>query len=302
MATPQLSPGVLVREVDLTVGRADNVLDNIGGMAGPFELGPVNEPITVATEQELISNFGKPQTADNQYEYWMSASAFLSYGGVLKVIRTDGPNLANANVGVGTTSVANIKIKNFDDYNSNYTNTAASFYYASKNPGDWANGLKVCFIDDFGDQIIGIATTSLSSIGAQVGYAVTVDVSGQVVPGAGTTSVFTGYLKGVITAAVDGPETGVSALTVKIKSRVSTGGTEPGREYKVNYTQNSAYSSFLKDQRITIIDNNGLVSSPTDSIAEIGVTTSTAINGEQGQVYTGRSGTTSGTGGGQHLI
>ena len=30
MATPQLSPGVLVREVDLTVGRAENVLDNIG--------------------------------------------------------------------------------------------------------------------------------------------------------------------------------------------------------------------------------------------------------------------------------
>jgi len=34
MATPQLSPGVLVREVDLTVGRADNVLDNIGAIAG----------------------------------------------------------------------------------------------------------------------------------------------------------------------------------------------------------------------------------------------------------------------------
>ena len=29
MATPQLSPGVLTREVDLTVGRADNILDNI---------------------------------------------------------------------------------------------------------------------------------------------------------------------------------------------------------------------------------------------------------------------------------
>jgi hypothetical protein len=38
MATPQLSPGVLVREVDLTVGRADNVLDNIGAIAGPFPL------------------------------------------------------------------------------------------------------------------------------------------------------------------------------------------------------------------------------------------------------------------------
>ena len=38
MATPQLSPGVLVREVDLTVGRADNVLDNIGAIAGPLLL------------------------------------------------------------------------------------------------------------------------------------------------------------------------------------------------------------------------------------------------------------------------
>ena len=27
-----------IKEVDLTVGRADNVLDNIGGIAGPFQL------------------------------------------------------------------------------------------------------------------------------------------------------------------------------------------------------------------------------------------------------------------------
>ena len=40
MATPQLSPGVLTREVDLTVGRAENVLDNIGAIAGPFSIGP----------------------------------------------------------------------------------------------------------------------------------------------------------------------------------------------------------------------------------------------------------------------
>ena len=49
MATPQLSPGVLVREVDLTIGRADNVLDNIGAIAGPFEIGPVDEPIDITT-------------------------------------------------------------------------------------------------------------------------------------------------------------------------------------------------------------------------------------------------------------
>ena len=54
MATPQLSPGVLVREVDLTVGRADNVLDNIAAIAGPFPIGPVNEPVLITNETELI--------------------------------------------------------------------------------------------------------------------------------------------------------------------------------------------------------------------------------------------------------
>ena len=88
MATPQLSPGVLVREVDLTVGRADNVLDNIGAIAGPFEIGPVDEITDITTEQELISTFGKPISTDTQYEYWMSASNFLSYGGVLTTFRT----------------------------------------------------------------------------------------------------------------------------------------------------------------------------------------------------------------------
>jgi len=296
MATPQLSPGVLTREVDLTVGRAENVLDNIGGIAGPFELGPVNEPITVATEQELINNFGRPQTADNQYEYWMSASSYLSYGGVLKVVRTDGANLANANVGVGTTSVTGVKIKNFDDFNSNFTNTAASFYYAAKNPGTWANGLKICYIDDLGDQILGFGTTSITNLGAQVGYAVTVDISGKVIPGTGTTAVFQGYLKGVITQTIDSPETGVSALVVKVHSRVSTAGTEPGKHTRVSYSQNSEFGSFLKDQRVTIIDPNGDVASPTDSISAIGITSSTAINGEQGQTYIGVGGTTAGSG------
>jgi hypothetical protein len=87
MATPQLSPGVLVREVDLTVGRADNVLDNIGAIAGPFRIGPVEEAIDISTEQELINTFGKPLSTDTQYEYWMSAANYLSYGGVLKVVR-----------------------------------------------------------------------------------------------------------------------------------------------------------------------------------------------------------------------
>ena len=68
MATPQLSPGVLTREGDLTVGRAENVLDNIGAIAGPFTIGPVNDPVDISTEQDLINVFGKPQSTSAQYE------------------------------------------------------------------------------------------------------------------------------------------------------------------------------------------------------------------------------------------
>ena len=93
MATQQISPGVITREVDLTVGRVDNVVANSGGIAGPFKLGPVSEVITITNESDLIETFGKPLSTDSQYEYWMSASSFLSYGGQLKVVRADGENL-----------------------------------------------------------------------------------------------------------------------------------------------------------------------------------------------------------------
>ena len=57
MATPQLSPGVLVREVDLTVGRQDNVLLNVGAIAAPFSRGPVEEVVDISNEQELLNTF-----------------------------------------------------------------------------------------------------------------------------------------------------------------------------------------------------------------------------------------------------
>ena len=193
MATPQLSPGTLIREVDLTVGRAENVLDNVGAIAGPFSIGPVNQAIDITTEQNLIDKFGKPISSDRQFEYWMSASSFLSYGGILKVVRVDDTNLKNSRVGYGTT--ATVKINNFDDYNSQAT---GSYHFAAKTPGTWANGLKVCMIDDKADQIIGITTTNPVAIGAQIGVGVTVGIN-STVAGTGNISSFNGYLKGIIT-------------------------------------------------------------------------------------------------------
>ena len=191
MATPQLSPGVLTREVDLTVGRADNVLDNIGAIAGPFEIGPIDEATAITTDNQLINTFGKPISTDAQYQYWMTASSFLSYGGVLKVVRTDDDDLNTANGNRSHETVdTSLKIKNYDDYVANYAGVGQTYGYAAKTPGTWANNLKVCVIDNAADQTLGIGTTA----GIAVGQGVTVSLTIQLIAGVGDTSEFTGYL------------------------------------------------------------------------------------------------------------
>jgi len=240
MATPQLSPGVLVREVDLTVGRADNVLDNIGAIAGPFSIGPIDEPIDITTEQELINTFGKPLSTDSQYQYWMSASSYLSYGGILKVVRVDANTLNNANAAVGYAATTSAKIKNYDDYNSNWSDDTVEFVYAAKTPGRWANNLKVCVIDNKADQILGISTTDLAGIGVTVGYGITTGLSSVEIPGNGTVTNFNGYLKAIITGVSTDSTNGNSTVDVKIVSRVSTAGTE----YNIDYAQGNPQSAF----------------------------------------------------------
>ena len=249
MATPQLSPGVIVREVDLTVGRADNVLQNIGGISGPFSIGPVNDPITISAEQDLINTFGKPLETDSQYEYWMGASSFLSYGGVLKVVRTDGSTLNNANSNRSGISSSSLKIKNYDDYSTYYSSDSSTWGFAARTPGSWANSLKVCLIDDKADQILSIASTA----GISLGYGVTTTFTNQLSAGAGSTSLFTGYLKAIVTGI------GASFVEVKVTSRVSYAGTET----PITYTEGDQLGSFRPGNTISFITSAGIATTST---------------------------------------
>ena len=224
-----VSPGVKVREVDLTVGRIDALSDQTGAICGHFSQGPVLEPILIENEQELLNIFGKPISSDRQYEYWYSASNYLQYGGVLRVARTDGANLRNANVGaVGVASTSTLKIKSYEDYKNNYE-TTSSYRFAARNPGAWANGLKVAIIDGAADQRLTVGAAATAAL--QVGYAVTQSTT-SVVAGVGTTSVNDGYLQGVITGI------GVSTIDVKVVNRVSAAGSV----FPVSYTEGGAYA------------------------------------------------------------
>lgn len=187
MALSLASPGIKVREVDLTRGGITNTTSISAGIAAPFEKGPVEEVVTITNENELVKVFGKPSTNNYQYESWYSASNFLAYGGSLKVVRCSGTNLKNSNAGVSAATTS-LLIKNYDDYQQSYS-SASDFFWAAKNPGYWADGLRVCVIDNFADQTItGINTTQVTST---VFNAVVSNASGTIVGAANTIGITT---------------------------------------------------------------------------------------------------------------
>ncbi len=222
------SPGIRVREVDLTVGRVDPTSDKFGGIVAPFAQGPVDLPITVGSEKDLLDNFGKPYGNDKHYEHWMVASSYLAYGGQLRVVRSDDDNLYNA-ISAGSS----IKIKSVEHYEQlQYDeNVITGRPIVAKNPGSWANGIRIGLIDAKADQILsGVSTVGLGT-GINVGYGITQAIS-STIAGVGTTSVLDGYLKGIVTE-IDG-----SNLYVKVLSHVSAGGTET----IVDYQQSGIYA------------------------------------------------------------
>jgi hypothetical protein len=214
------SPGIVVKEIDLTFGRVVPSANKIAGLVAPFVKGPVDVPTLIENENDLLKNFGDPQTVDKHYENWLVASSYLAYGGSLKVVRADNTGLRNAFVG----TASSIKIKSIDHYNElGYDeNALTSTVFATKNPGSWGNGLKVAIIDARADQILsGINTSTI-----QIGYGVTQSVVGKPNPGAGTTSLLDGHLKGIIT------EIGSNTVSVKILTHVSGIGTETNVDYQ----------------------------------------------------------------------
>jgi hypothetical protein len=80
----QVSPGVEVKEIDLT-NVIPAVSTSIGGFAGYFKWGPVNQVTLLSSENELANQFGKPDALTA--ESFFTAASFLNYGTALNVVR-----------------------------------------------------------------------------------------------------------------------------------------------------------------------------------------------------------------------
>ena len=132
----QVSPGVLVQEKDLT-RIIPAVSTSIGAFAGTFTQGPLDEVVSISSEQELVSTFGKPNNSN--FEDFFSAANFLQYSNALRVVRVQNSSVSNA-----TESGSAFIIKNTTDYTNSYADGSASVgMWAARTPGAFGNSLQI---------------------------------------------------------------------------------------------------------------------------------------------------------------
>ena len=180
----RVSPGVSITEVDLT-SVIPAVATTPAGFAGTFKSGPIDEAVTITSEDELKELFGRPDK-DNatQNRAFHSAANFLGYGNNLKVVRVADTNVAlNALAGYklgltasigglsGTTDTAGLSshavlIKNDEDYDSttsasitgqltldatevSATEKSANAQFVSRDAGTIGNDIEVALLTEF---------------------------------------------------------------------------------------------------------------------------------------------------------
>ena len=137
----QVSPGVQVKEVDLT-NVVPAVSSTTGAFAGQFKWGPVDEVKTVSDTKGLVDEFSEPANTNAGAEDFYSAEAFLRYGSSLKVVRVKSTNMYSANAGGSSTSL----LKNHDEYVNSYESGALGGTvgkWIARCPGALGNSIKV---------------------------------------------------------------------------------------------------------------------------------------------------------------
>ena len=130
----QVSPGVLVQEKDLT-RVIPAVSTSTGAIAIQANKGSLDEIVSVSSEQELVTQFGKPDAVN--FEGWLTAANFLAYSNALRVVRVQNSSVSNA-----TESGSTFVVKNTTDYQDNYADGSASVgLWAARTAGAWGNNL-----------------------------------------------------------------------------------------------------------------------------------------------------------------
>lgn len=266
-----LSPGVSVIEKDFTsiipaVGTA------VGAFAGKFQWGPTLYPIQLASENDLVAQFGKPNSSN--FESFFTAANFLSYTAGMYICRSDSALGTNA-IGYLDTSQLTAgtapKINNVDAYNLTFLGGANTSHWAAKYKGAMGNSLKVSFADSatFKDKALSGTVTALAISGTAL---------------AGTTTKFLTelHIGAIIKDAATGNIIGtVTAIATDIAATITPALAISGTTLKADWAYyqqfdsapgTSSYAALVNasndELHVIVIDEDGLFTGSAGTVLE----------------------------------
>ena len=143
----QVSPGVVLRERDLTNTTIVGNSALTAAFASSFQKGPIGQITSVTSQKQFAGIFGTPN--DSNAEDWLVANEFLGYGGQLAVVRAATGVLNSTSDGSG------VLIKNDTDWVSG---VGTSEVIAARSAGTWGNSVSVVAVDRGADQLLTLAS------------------------------------------------------------------------------------------------------------------------------------------------
>ena len=220
----QLSPGVAVVEKDFS-SIVPAVSSSVGAFAGSFAWGPVMQPVTVSSENVLVSRFGKPN--DSNFISFFSAANFLSYANNLLLVRADSTSGKNA-VSTPSGGLATVSVNNAG---SGYSSSAAAPLVTVSAPDQFGGVQAEVTVQISGGAITAVAVTNGGSgysvapslnitATAGAGAQFTVNLDGDVVDTITVDEGGAGY-KGTVTASFSGGD-GIGAIAGAVSVSAST--------------------------------------------------------------------------------
>ena len=171
----QVSPGVVIRERDLSNAVVVGASAIRAAIASTFSKGPVGKIVNIGSERELIDTFGSP--AEANAGDWLVASEFLRYGGQLAVVRAATTGVLNA-----TASGTGVLVGTKEAFDAGVT----SEKFLARDAGTDGNNLHVAIVDKVADSKMtkaghGLAVGDALSDGATTDHEVTVVIDANTV-------------------------------------------------------------------------------------------------------------------------
>ena len=279
----QVSPGVIIRESDLSNAVVVGDVAITAAFASSFRKGPVGKITNITTERELIDTFGSP--AEANAADWLVAAEFLRYGGRLAVVRAATAVLNATESGTG------VLIGSKDAFDAGVT----SEKFAARDAGADGNNLRVVIVDRGPDYTItktghglsvGGTYTDDASVGHEVYEVVDADtfriVKGSAAPTAAAGDTATAYSNSDWNARTIG-STGLTFKAIAPRPGTSAYASERYLSY------DEVHVAIVDEATNTVVERMTYLSKLTDGKSPEGASTywKDYVNEFSGYVYAG---------------